>query len=169
MEESDLEISLEDMFKAKWHERKEEVVELPTNGKRNFGDRMLALLAKPHGFRMPPTKVVAAHLQQARQFTKGLVIMPNKYVKGTLVCFFFDQADMKKVEEAGAWSVKGSHILLGRWNIDIAMEDVPPDSLNFWVQIRGIPPKLLSEYSIQKAAEKNRRSDKSGMERHHNP
>lgn len=34
------------------------------------------------------------------------------------------------------------------------MEDVILDSVNFWVQIRGIPPALLSEYSIQKAVEK---------------
>lgn len=64
MDDSDLEISLEDTFKAGMALKgKEEVMELPANEKNNFGDRMLALLAKPHGFRTPPTKVVAAHLQ----------------------------------------------------------------------------------------------------------
>lgn len=80
--------------------------------------------------------------------------MPNKYIKGTPVCFFSDQADMKKVEEAGAWSVRGSHMLIGRGAIDITMEYVPLDSMNFWVQIRGIPPELLSEFSIRKAVER---------------
>lgn len=154
MEESDLEVSLEEMFKAQIALKdKEETMELPANENQELGGKMLALLAKPYGFRTPPTKVVASHLQQAWKFTNGVMIMPNKYVKGTLVCFFNDQADMKKVEDAGAWSVRGSHILIGRWAIDISMEDVVLDSVNFWVQIRGIPPALLSEKSIRRAAE----------------
>lgn len=80
--------------------------------------------------------------------------MPEKYVKGTLVYLFSNQATMKKVEEARAWTVWGSHMLIGGWATDIAMEDVALDSANFWVQIRGIRLELLLEYSVQNAAER---------------
>lgn len=82
MEESDLEISLEDMFKAQIALKdKEEAIELPANETQAFGDKTQALLVKPHEFKTPPTKVVAFHLQQAWKFTNGVTIMPNKYVK----------------------------------------------------------------------------------------
>lgn len=41
-------------------------------------------------------------------------------------------------------------MLLGRRTTDIALEDFVLDSINLWVQIRGLPPKLISKQNIRK-------------------
>lgn len=153
MDEEELEVPPEAIFKAQVGMKdKEEIMELLVNESSSMKERMLALVAKPHGAKIPPIRVVASHLQKAWRFTKGVTIMPNKYGKNTLICLFCDPNGMKKVEEARAWSVRGMHIILGRWMMDVAIEDVVLDSVNFWVQIRGITPELLSEKSIKRVA-----------------
>lgn len=45
-------------------------------------------------------------------------------------------------------------MISGRWAIDAALEEIELDSINIWVQIRGIPPEFLSVQNIKKAARK---------------
>lgn len=57
MEKNDLEISLEAMFTAQMPLKgKGDVMELLANENKDFGDKMLALLVKPHDFRTLPIK-----------------------------------------------------------------------------------------------------------------
>lgn len=89
MEESNFEIPLDEMFSTRTTVKdKDDVVELSANEELEPLKRLIALVVKPHGFKTPPIKVVASHLQSAWQFTKGVTIMPNKYVKNTLICIF---------------------------------------------------------------------------------
>lgn len=65
MDESDFEISLEEMFKAQMAmDDKPENSEPKSDEDINIQKKLIALIVKPHGFKTPPMKVVAAHLQK---------------------------------------------------------------------------------------------------------
>lgn len=104
MDESEFEFSLEEMFKAQMAmEENPKTVEIETEENPMTNKKLITLVIKPHGFNIPPMKVVASHLQKAYQFAKGVTIMPNRYVKNTLTCLFIDFEDLLSIERAGAW------------------------------------------------------------------
>lgn len=125
-------------------EDKEEPMEFPVNDEHEIGAVDKVLLIRPHGFKPPPIKIVAANLQNAWQDLKGVQIIPNRYIKDTIVCIFKSKEDFEKVIKGGAWTVRGSHLLMGKWDRSMPMEQVPLDTANFWIQIRGMPSEAIS-------------------------
>ncbi|PKH89653.1 hypothetical protein CRG98_049902, partial [Punica granatum] len=156
MDHYDLENSLADMFGTQMtmaHDQ--EILNLPTNEEEESTETIpLTLLLKPFGFKPPPPKAIIPRLLQAWNIRKGITITPKKYTEDILVCIFKDKKDMLYVERDRAWSVQGAHLMIARWDKGKSLEEIQFNSVAFWVQLRGIPPEMLSMKNITSLAEK---------------
>lgn len=79
-------------------------------------------------------------------------IKPAPQVKDTYVCLFNDHTNMNRVLRGGAWSIKGSHILIKKWS-----SDTPPECIAFTSlrdQIRDLPPEMITAQNILVVASK---------------
>lgn len=148
-------VPLEELFSKQMDmEDKDDPAEFPVNEDQETSSAERVLLVKPHGFKPPPIKIVAANLQNAWRDIKGVQVTPNRYVKDLIVCIFRNKDDLEKVLKGGAWTVRASHLQMSIWDRTIPMERVPLDSVNFWIQIRGMPPEKISFQNIRGAAAK---------------
>ncbi|OWM72644.1 hypothetical protein CDL15_Pgr013112 [Punica granatum] len=150
MDHTDLDTSLAKMFGSQMSMAQAlEIVDLPTNEEKDANEPIpLTLLLKPFGFKPPPPKTIIPRLLQAWNIRKGVSIAPKKYADDILVCVFKDKKDMLFVERDRAWSVQGAHLMTARWDKGKSLEEIPFDSVTFWVQLRGIPLEMLSKKNI---------------------
>ncbi|PKI38346.1 hypothetical protein CRG98_041257 [Punica granatum] len=132
----------------------QEILELQTNEAEAQESIPLTLLIKPFGFKPLPPKSVIPRLLQAWNIKQGVTISPKKYTDDTLICLFRDKRDMTHVERDRAWSVQGAHMMIARWDNGLLLEEIKFKTVTFWIQIRGIPPELLSKTNIVRLAEK---------------
>ncbi|PKI46655.1 hypothetical protein CRG98_032997 [Punica granatum] len=155
MENADLDSSLAEIFGNQMTmDQSQEILNLQTNEEEAQESIPLTLLIKPFGFKPPPPKAISPRLLQAWNIKRGVTITPKKITEDILICMFRDERDMKHVEKGRAWSVQGAHMRLARWDKGLSLEEIKFDSITFWIQIRGIPPELLSKQNISRLAER---------------
>lgn len=87
-----------------------------------------------------------------RQAKKGLKIYPHKVKKDILICCFNDRDELELIENHGAWNFQGIHTMIERWNGGIPLEENKFNKINFWVQFRGVPPKMVTKENVYKLA-----------------
>ncbi|PKI71329.1 hypothetical protein CRG98_008329 [Punica granatum] len=151
MESADLDNSLAEMFTSQISmTHKQSALDLQTNDEETQETIPLTLLIKPFGFKTPPPKAIIPRLLQAWNTKKGVSIAPKKYSDDILICLFKDKRDMKYVEKDRAWSVQGAHMMISCWDKRLSLEEIKFDSVDFWIQIRGVPPEMLSTDNIKK-------------------
>ncbi|KAF3435160.1 hypothetical protein FNV43_RR22247 [Rhamnella rubrinervis] len=56
---------------------------------------------------------------------------------------FSDKLERDRVYERRPWSMDGAHLILKEWSVEVALEDVQFDTSSLFMQIHGLPPKLL--------------------------
>ncbi|PKI38160.1 hypothetical protein CRG98_041413 [Punica granatum] len=61
---------------------------------------------------------------------------------------------MIHVEIDRAWSVQGSHMMIAHWDKGLSLEKIKFETVTFWIQIRAIPPEMLSKPNITKLVER---------------
>ncbi|PKI78586.1 hypothetical protein CRG98_000963 [Punica granatum] len=133
------------------------IVDLPTNEEEDASEPIpFTLLLKPFGFKPLPPKAIIPRLLQAWNIRKGVTITPKKYADDILTCIFKDKKDMLFVERDRAWSSQGAHLMTSRWDKGKSLEEIPFDSVTFWVQLRGIPPEMIYKKNITRLAERAR-------------
>ncbi|PKI67923.1 hypothetical protein CRG98_011519 [Punica granatum] len=155
MENADFDSSLAEIFGNQMTmDQSQEILNLQTNEEEAQESIPLTLLIKPFGFKPPPPKAIIPRLLQAWNIKRGVTITPKKFTENILICMFRDERDMKHVEKDRAWSIQGAHMRLARWDKGLSLEEIKFDSITFWIQIRGIPPKLLSKQNISRLAER---------------
>ncbi|PKI47069.1 hypothetical protein CRG98_032545 [Punica granatum] len=153
MDPTDLNINLAEMFNAHMSMAPTaEVLDLPANDEEAPDPVPLTLLVKPFGFRIPPPKLIIPRLIQIWAAKKGVSIIPDDRDKEILVCLFRDQRDLIAVEKGGAYHVQGAHMMLKRWDRALPFEEIKFNTVSFWIQLRGIPPELLSHQNITQLA-----------------
>ncbi|PKI34310.1 hypothetical protein CRG98_045308 [Punica granatum] len=155
MEPTELEHSLAEIFNNQMSvTQNQEILDLEENEEGAQEEIPLTLLIKPFGFKPPPPKAIIPRFLQARNIRRGVTIVPKKYSDEILVCLFRDKRDLLYVEKERAWSVQGAHMMIARWDNRLSLEEIVFDTVTFWIQIRGIPPEMLSTKNIAKLAEK---------------
>ncbi|PKI35497.1 hypothetical protein CRG98_044120 [Punica granatum] len=135
----------------------QEILDLQSNETEAQEEIPVTLLLKPFGFKQPPPKVVIPRLLQAWNIKRGVTISPKKYTDDILICPSKDKWDMLHVERHRAWSVQGAHMMITQWDKGLSLEEIKFETITFWIQIRGIPPELLSKTNIIRLAEKARK------------
>ncbi|KAJ4829398.1 hypothetical protein Tsubulata_049728 [Turnera subulata] len=50
------------------------------------------------------------------------------------------------------WNVSGFHICLKEWSDNVVLNSIKFDSLEFWIQVRGLPPHHMKKYKAERLA-----------------
>ncbi|PKI43657.1 hypothetical protein CRG98_035956 [Punica granatum] len=116
------------------------MAENAANEEADLNSIPLTLLVKPFCFKIPPSKLIIPQLIRDWNTKHGVSIVPNRYTDEIFVYPFRDQDDLPAVENGGACSVRGAQMRQAHW-----AEEIPFDTIDFWVQIRGISPKKTSK------------------------
>ncbi|KAM2508847.1 hypothetical protein COP2_031730 [Malus domestica] len=75
------------------------------------------------------------------------------WVHGNLyVILVRDENIASKILEMVPWAVMKQNLSVKRWVDELAMEEIPMHLVPFWVQMKGIPPRLCSTENISRLA-----------------
>lgn len=75
-------------------------------------------------------------------------------MRDIVVAFFQYLKDLHKIIRTGAWAAIGAFLMMEIWDRTRTLEEVHFGRVTFWVQIRGIPPEMISRSNIERLVAK---------------
>lgn len=70
--------------------------------------------------------------------------------KNVFVFTFKHEADVRRAWDRRPWMVKGEHLILKRFSLDISAYEVDFSTTEFWIQVHGLPLNRRSEENLLK-------------------
>ncbi|KAJ1416156.1 hypothetical protein SESBI_17681 [Sesbania bispinosa] len=123
-------------------------VELEPNGIKSFQLAKQSILCKVMAPKPLNKSVVKSVLVKAWGDPKGVRI--SDLGVNTFLFSFNEKKEIKDVMERGPWYVMGHLISLQFWVLEASLFEIDFGSTSFWVQIHGLPLKLLSTTNAAK-------------------
>ncbi|KAJ4835933.1 hypothetical protein Tsubulata_021855 [Turnera subulata] len=93
------------------------------------------------GSRCFSVRVVADIMSRAWNVSKPMKVVEMK--ENTFLFTFEAEAERLRVFNNSPWSINGAHLCLREWSSDVVLNSVSFESLEFWVQVYGLPPHYM--------------------------
>ncbi|KAJ4829928.1 hypothetical protein Tsubulata_012125 [Turnera subulata] len=87
------------------------------------------------------TKVVADSMTRAWNLSKPLLV--NEVKENTFLFNIESESDLFRILASAPWSITGNHLCLKEWPANRVLNEVKFESLDFWVQVYGLPPHWM--------------------------
>lgn len=92
--------------------------------------------------------VVKLVLQRAWWHLKGFSV--DSIAGNTFLFTFHSQQDRNRIWDRRPWTINGAHLVLKKWDPNLALEDIDFTFSSFWVQVHGLPLKYLNRTNVEK-------------------
>lgn len=70
--------------------------------------------------------------------------------KNVFVFTFKHEVNVRRAWDRRPWMVKGEHLILKRFSLDISAYEVDFSTTEFWIQVHGLPLNRRSEENLLK-------------------
>lgn len=61
-----------------------------------------------------------------------------------LIFFFPSVFSQERILKQGPWNIKGSRLVLKKWDVDATLQEISFTEMQIWLQIHGLPLGLMT-------------------------